>query len=180
MHNYVLNPSTWVAWTVRDLLSKGCIGYINTLHYSFSSLIESQSCYLSQPPTPRHVLCLAVGISAIKNANWEWQSNREFHHEEIEWNSLVKRGSTKSDWTFLVSVALCYLVCVFGDGYHLYNSGQSANPHQSWFYQNIGNICIYWYMHIHLHRPLTNLKPISHYTSDPDDPCAFIIANALA
>lgn len=34
-------------------------------------------------------LC-AVPSSVIKNANWEWQSNREFHHCEMEWSSLAK------------------------------------------------------------------------------------------
>lgn len=71
--------------------SKGCTTHTNTSRCTFSSprwiLIALLASVADSPP---HFLSPAASASVIKNANWEWQSNREFHHRETERGGSAK------------------------------------------------------------------------------------------
>lgn len=95
-----------------------------TPRVALSHLSENRNCVSClHRQLPRHILTLTISASVIKNANWKWQSNREFYHREIEWNSLAKiygRESTECLWlNSLVSVVVCHFVYTLGDGCHL-------------------------------------------------------------
>lgn len=55
---------------------------------------------------------LTVAASVIKNANWEWQSNRKFHHRETEWSSAKICGrQSVSDWTlWWLQLWVCFVI----------------------------------------------------------------------
>lgn len=168
-------------------------------------IINRIACLRRRLP-PSQFLSLAVAASVIKNANWEWQSNREFHHWEIECNCLAKihwRESSVVDWTLwyawlCVTFFACFLIGVIYKSLSLKKNLRLAfkSRRTSIFIRTRQYMIHNKSVRNETHRAVshlstdawtpisidrwTNPKPISHSRLNPTDPCTYICANAHA